>query len=316
MQYITISELSSLIRNNLHLIPHDVDLVVGIPRSGMLPANLIALYLNVQLTDINSFVDRRVYASGYRMRSAVERPIKKVLIVDDSVQSGRAIKEARDKLQTVESEYDLSYMAPIVTSEGAEHVDIYLKIVDDFRLFEWNVFHHNFLSDACLDIDGVLCKDPEIDDDGPRYINYLRHAKPLYVPSVPVKALITCRLEKYRSITEQWLQEHGIRYEELVMLDLPDRSSRVKWGRYGEFKATYYKHSSALLFIESSANQAETIAKKSNKPVICVETNKLIDYSLSYNSLKQKSANRFPGLYNRVRSLPPFLHKACRLIIP
>ena len=35
----------------------NVDLVVGIPRSGMLPANLIAMYLNKPFTDINSFLE-------------------------------------------------------------------------------------------------------------------------------------------------------------------------------------------------------------------------------------------------------------------
>ncbi len=55
MNYRTIADLSNLIRTNLYKIPHDIDVVVGVPRSGMLPATMIALYLNKRLSDINTF---------------------------------------------------------------------------------------------------------------------------------------------------------------------------------------------------------------------------------------------------------------------
>lgn len=44
MQYRTLADLSNLIRKNIYKVPHDIDLVVGIPRSGMLPANIIAMF--------------------------------------------------------------------------------------------------------------------------------------------------------------------------------------------------------------------------------------------------------------------------------
>ena len=39
--YKSFSDLNSAIIRNLHKFPHDIDIVVGIPRSGMLPANLV-----------------------------------------------------------------------------------------------------------------------------------------------------------------------------------------------------------------------------------------------------------------------------------
>ena len=59
MRYVTTAYLSDLVRKNLSKIPHDIDLVVGVPRSGMLPATMIALALNKRLTDINSFAEGR-----------------------------------------------------------------------------------------------------------------------------------------------------------------------------------------------------------------------------------------------------------------
>ena len=52
--------------------------------------------------------------------------------------------------------------------------------------------HHLWLASACVDIDGVLCIDPtaEENDDGPRYREFLSCAKPLYLPTVPVGALL------------------------------------------------------------------------------------------------------------------------------
>jgi len=37
---------------------------------------------------------------------------------------------------------------------------------------------------------------------------------------------VTCRLEKYREETEAWLDEHGVTYDNLVMMDHPDMEAR------------------------------------------------------------------------------------------
>ena len=92
MNFRSVSDLRDVITNNLNLIPDDVELVVGIPRSGMLPAMLIALALNIQVTDLQGLKEGRVFQSGRtRRRGALNTPfddIKHVLIVDDSVNSG------------------------------------------------------------------------------------------------------------------------------------------------------------------------------------------------------------------------------------
>ena len=56
MHYRSVADLNEDIKANLHKIPEDVTLIVGVPRSGMLAANLIALYLNIPLTDIDNFI--------------------------------------------------------------------------------------------------------------------------------------------------------------------------------------------------------------------------------------------------------------------
>ena len=311
MQYRTIKNLSDLIRKQLWRIPHDIDLVIGLPRSGMLPASMIALYLNKRFTDVDSFVNGHIYGTGWtRTVYMKESPIKKVLVVDDSIYSGKSITQAKEKLVGFE-DIEFIYFSVFSRSESSNFVDIYCEIIDDERIFEWNLFHHYKLASTCMDIDGVLCCDPEIDDDGEKYMDFLNTAKPLFIPTAPVDTLISCRLSKYRSQTENWLKCNNINYSNLVMLDLPNRETRIKWGKYGEFKGEYYRQSNDSLFIESSLFQAVTIAQISHKPVICIENNELIYYPDIQKTFKGRLQKRVPKLYAFLKSTK---YTLCRTI--
>ena len=289
MKYVTIQELSNIIRHNLWKIPHDIDLVVGVPRSGMLPASMIALYLNTNLGDIDSLLEGRHFALGRTRQHMMKRQdIKKVLVVDDSVNTGKSIIGAKDALNPIASKYEFVYLTPITTSRSKELVDIYLEIIDDARIFEWNLFHHDSLNHACFDLDGVFCCDPKIDDDGEQYIHFLKTAEPLFIPTAPINTIITCRLEKYRKQTEAWLSKYDINYQRLIMLNMPTKAERIKWGRHGEYKAEYYKKSECTLFVESSYQQALTIAQISHKDVFCIETNSIINIPSVPQKTKEK----------------------------
>ena len=165
--------------------------------------------------------------------------------------------------------------------------------------------HHGMLKNACVDIDGVLNVDPsfETDDDGSTYVNFIENAIPLFLPTAPIDTLISCRLEKYRPQTEQWLKKHGVRYNHLVLVDLPTKHARLKWNRHGEYKTEYYKsHKDLYLFIESSQKQARIIADVSQKPVICIETNSLVipnPPKVSFlKRVKRYMRRKYPKIYN------------------
>lgn len=305
MQYRTYTNLSNLIRDNIAIIPHDIDLILGIPRSGMIPAYMIALFLNKRVSDLDSFLKGHIVEAGERAQYIEQTPIRKILVVDDSVCSGSAMLKAKKKLKDANLKYEFLFLAPIVTTAGKKLVDIWLETIDDSRVFEWNVFHHAILGQACIDIDGVLNIDPQVDDDGPIYTKFLQTATPKFLPTVPIGTLVTCRLEKYRPQTEQWLKEHNIQYKNLIMLNFQDKATRVAWGKHGEYKAKcYIEDSSACLFIESSKEQAEIIARMSYKPVLCVETNQLLHYHpelSNFKRLKRKLKKMFPKLYNVYR---------------
>ena len=302
INYRSVTDLNKAIISNLHKFPHDVDLIVGIPRSGMLPTNLLALYLNKPYTDIDSFVEGRVYDAGYRQKFINHTQTNKVLVVDDSVLGGWALRKAKGKLQKFEGQYEFIYSVVYSTKDSRDLVDIYCEIVDRPRTFQWNFFHHpEFIPRSCFDIDGVLCEDPPIDDDGEIYSNYLANAPVKYLPSLEIDTLVSCRLEKYRHITERWLSKNGVKYKRLILLDMKTKEERIKWGKHGEYKARVYKESDNILFVESSLKQAKIIARISHKPVFCTETFEMI-YIKGLKKWIQELAHSFHVILRKIKN--------------
>lgn len=287
MNYRTISDMNQIILKRLHILPRDFDLIVGIPRSGMFPANLLALYLNRPVTDLGSFINGHIYKTGERGQFIDTKKFKKVLIIDDSISSGSAILKCKEQVKELEKTFEIKYGA-IYVIPGKEHmVDYAFDIVPLPRYFQWNILNHHILEKACVDIDGVLCVDPtsEENDDGEKYIDFILHAKPLFIPGAKIGSLVTSRLEKYRKETEAWLKENKVTYDKLVMLDMPDKESRMKANCHASHKAKEYQNSQYSLFIESSISQALEINKITKKPVLCTENFEMIfnSQSILYN---------------------------------
>jgi orotate phosphoribosyltransferase len=264
-------------------VPSDVGLIVGMPRSGLLAANLIALHLNLPLTDFEGFIENRILQTGERILRKnnylkSENAEAKILLVDDSVQSGSTIRKAKRRLKEVGLDNKVIFSAIFVSPEGRSEVDLYFEEIRGYRIFEWNLMHSAIITNSCVDIDGVLCEDPteEQNDDGERYEEFLLNAKPLHLPSVRIGCLVSCRLEKHRKLTEKWLKHHQIKYGKLYLMNLPNKEARLASNSHAAFKAEIYKSTNAILFIESSIHQAWEIAKIANSAVLCFETNKMI----------------------------------------
>jgi uncharacterized HAD superfamily protein len=165
------------------------------------------------------------------------------------------------------------------------------------RYFQWNILNHSTLEKACFDIDGVLCADPlpEQNDDGEKYIDFILNAPPLFIPGCKIGTIVTSRLEKYRKETETWLAANNIKYNDLVMLDLPNMEARQRANNHGEHKAKAYLAKPYVLFVESEYNQAVEINRISKKPVLCTANFEMIfeSESLMYNL---KSGKHLPFL--------------------
>lgn len=286
MYFRSLNDLNLVIAASLAKIPKETQLIVGIPRSGLLCANLIALHLNLPFTDLEGFLIGRILQPGQRLQNAsMALPTyNNVIVIDDSVLSGTSIRSARSLIVKHHPNKNLLYGAVFSSVSNHPDIDFYFDVCQTPRIFEWNIMHHYYLQFCCLDLDGVLCVDPTEDqnDDGEKYESFILNAPALYRPTRKLGNIVTNRLEKYRKITETWLFLNNISYSNLVMCDLPTKEARVKANRHAEFKANIYLLSDSLLFIESSIWQARKIADLAKKPVYCTENRQM--YYPTYNS--------------------------------
>lgn len=282
MNYRSVEDMNQVILRNLDRIQPDIDLVVGIPRSGLLAATLLSLYLNRPLADLYGLSEGRLLAKGKRSvhgySETTVRNARRILIVDDCVSQGTELRKAREYIARLRLSDRAVFLTVFSFSENSSLADITLQVIPRPMCFQWSYLHTPELRNYCLDIDGVLCRDPSRvqDDNGAKYEEFLRDAIPLFRPTARVGHLITARLEKYRKPTEEWLSRNNIRYDKLVMLDVPDPATRKRPGVVARFKSEAYLRSGAILFIESSSGLAAKIAELSGRPVMCMTTNRVI----------------------------------------
>lgn len=279
MNYKTVADLNADTRRLKQNLPKDIDLVVGIPRSGLLAANLLCLYLDVPMTDVDRLCEGKIIDTGERFGSWNRlADCTSVLVIDDSVATGNQMTETRTRLDKHDFPFDIEYGAIYVSPRGYQYVDYWSEVVPFPRVFEWNIFHHTRLTDFCVDLDGVLCRDPipHINDDKDNDRELLTNAEPNMIPNQRIGWLVSSRLETFRPEIEQWLAAHGINYETLVMRSTPETKTRRNRGNYAEYKARVYDTTDSDLFIENDPTQAAEICERTNRPVFCSDTNEML----------------------------------------
>lgn len=287
MNYRSIKQLARLISANLGRIPTDIDAVVGIPRSGMLVADIIGLHRSLPVVTVGDVCQRRSVEVGNRMHMSQEerndflRKPRSLLVVDDSCGTGGTMKMTRRLLHSLDGivKHNYFFMAAYANDQGMKWLDHWLERLEKPRFFEWNWMSNVFLTTACIDIDGVLCRDPEkIERDeesgGQRYQQFVRTVGLLRKLRQPLGTLVTSRLEKWSYDTVTWLSNHGIKYKNLVMMPFKTVRERKQYG-HARYKAEQYKRLGGSVFVESEIKQATAIHKMTRKPVFCTETMEL-----------------------------------------
>ncbi len=293
MHYRTVGDLSELVNTYAHRVPRDIDLIVGIPRSGMLVASILSLKLNIPMTDLYSFkrndaLEHNVLRSCHGNQLARPWEANRVLLVDDSIASGNSMREAVEMAREV-YDGDVLTMVAFAMRDNTSSVDIFLETVEQPRLFEWNIMHHNLLSYSCMNLDGILCKTPPPFPGMSDCEAYFADCKPLFIPSAKVGQLLTSMPESCRATAEAWLEQHGIRYDVLHMFAEPERQDghpRPTDDPMLAFSVGVFKRDPhALLMFESDPDRARQIMEQTQKPVFCVPTNRMYTPGFSWNAL-------------------------------
>lgn len=270
----SVADLSRAVAENLHRIDrYQFDVVVGIPRSGMIPASIIATSLQLPLADIHGYaLGIASGPSGARTGAG-----RRVLLVDDSCNKGRAMARAvaivRGKAERITR---LCVYGPYQV-DPKDVIDIAFEDCHGPRVFGWNMWKHIRLSRWGFDFDGVFCRDPlkVENDDGPAYARFLCDAEPVFLPRRPIGHVVTCRLEKYRAATEDWLRRHGVQFQGLHMMPFATKAERMAAGNRGGWKAGIIRKLGVEMFIESCPKQAGIIAREAGVSVWCTRTQAL-----------------------------------------
>lgn len=133
MNYISLETLMNDIRDSINLLSkHNFDLVVGIPRSGMIPAYLISLYLNIDVTDVNSFILNTPIQRGSTRTSGkrIYNPhdAQRILLVDDSFSTGKSMRNILDSIP-VDLKKNIKTMVAYTSDVNGAGLDIYIRHV-------------------------------------------------------------------------------------------------------------------------------------------------------------------------------------------
>lgn len=275
-RFVTTRDLMRDAHQLASMLPPDTSRIVGVARSGLCAASMVAMILHLPLSIVRqSTSDVIDGGNGWRLtgNTGGNGP---VVVIDDTVMSGNSFKHI---MPIVRATFPEAISAGIyVNPRAAVKPDISLVDLPYPHLLEWNLFNSIHAPQCATDFDGILCRDcpPGSDDDGEKYIEFITNAQPLYpVRRVRVPLVVTARIEKYRPQTEWWLKRNGIAVDKLVMHPaatlrerMRDDIAAFKARHYGEFLKTKIRLKPHL-FIESDVNQAKRIAQISGGIVVC-----------------------------------------------
>jgi hypoxanthine phosphoribosyltransferase len=269
-----------LARDAERLVPElvGVDLIVGVARSGLFPAGVVAYHLHRPLWSVSTSAGLVDVGHGVRLEGM--RPeVKRIALIDDTAARGVAMGEAAAIVAKRWPAAELVRAVVYAHPHGAPAVDLAVRIYPGLHYLAWNWCNAGHGVGCAYDFDGILCLDPPagLDESGPAYDAALAAAVPLFLPRrAAIPLIVTARPERSRALTLDWLDRHGVKVDELMMRGW-------EWGpgewcdtRVGEWKAEVFGRSGLTMFAESTPAQAEIIALASGKPVLCPAAGRVI----------------------------------------
>jgi hypoxanthine phosphoribosyltransferase len=241
-------------------LPSNIAGLVGVARSGVLPATLLAMHRHLPLWILRETQEDIVDAGhGWRLRQHT-KCAGPLLVVDDTVMTGASLRH----VQKVISKYpEQTFQQAVIYKNPAAgvKVDYWGKDLPSPHFLEWNLFNSVHLDATAFDFDGVLCT------DGAPMPNYLPRKG-----AIPL--IVTGRPERDRARSFAWLSHWGIKVQRLIMWP-GSIADRDKPGAISAYKAQHFVESGLAYFVESCPIQAREIAAIAHKPVICPAAGKV-----------------------------------------
>lgn len=282
-RFVSSAQMQEDIKTLVSMVPSNITAIAGVARSGLSVATMVSMYLHLPMLTIRqNSNDVQQTGNGWRLggRQHVEPKTQSILIIDDTVMTGNSLRAVQP---LIEKQFGNAMTAAVyVNPLAVKKPDIHAVDLPWPHLLEWNLFNSVLSPNMATDFDGILCRDcPRgSDDDGPKYLDFIENAQPLYVSrKATIPLIVTARIEKYRPQTNAWLARWGIKCKQLVMHPAKTLRERQK-DNIAAYKARHFIawakiHRASpppLGFIESEDQQAKEIARISKLMVICPST--------------------------------------------
>jgi len=275
--FVTSEDLADAAMALVPKIPTEVDAIVGIHRSGSIPAAIIASTLHLPCY-VYTDQDGLIELAGGGRTGGIQSEGKCRLVIDDTVSTGGSIQRAKTWLSVNDPGNRYLYAAIFATPHGASELDLFAHTLRIPHLLEWNFLNSHHCRTSAIDLDGVLCFDPPpFDESTPEgraaYLAWIASARVRYPARWGrIASIVSYRCEYTREATEAWLAANGIEFDALHLFpgEPEERTFRAD-----QWKGKKYKSSSAKLFIESSSKQARDIHAFTRKPVLDIESKRL-----------------------------------------
>lgn len=264
-QWVSLTDLSRDSARLAAMVSGKVDCIIGVARSGLAPATIVAMMLHLPLFVLRESEKDIVDAGhGWRLKT---KQFKSPLVIDDTSCSGTSLAKVKQVVK--DSQIDAQSAVVYYDTQSSEKVDYFVKVLPRPHVLEWNIGNSVYASQMLWDMDGVICEDcPNYISDDEHYANWLDVAKPKCLPLRSKIRIATGRREMWRPQTERWLAKHGVQAE-LLMHPNGERTGQSVIDHKANAVLRYAIGPVAML--ESDRRQALKIQEQTGKRVWYVE---------------------------------------------
>jgi hypothetical protein len=248
-KWISCADLANAAVKLAGLVPPNISRVVGVPRSGMIPAGILSSLLHRPLYSLLANGEEVPVGGGSRADWGRMKDSDGVaLYVDDTIHDGGTYDRLVDEGARIQEGIFVVCFAK-VSERTTKRMNHWAEELPTPHLLEWNLFNAPWSTGFAIDMDGIICHNPPW------------QSRPLYLPrNATMPAIITARPESERQATQKWLDEFGVMYDELVMWSGAEQD---RWNveKIGAWKASQVKQLGLKLYIESEPPLADEIRK-------------------------------------------------------
>jgi hypoxanthine phosphoribosyltransferase len=251
------------IRHWLNSLSSNFDIVVGIPRSGLMTASIISVEFGKPLSTPDLIVEGRYWITRTNTEN-LHIPLDKsrILLVDDSGGTGKTMQDAEGLIRKKYPHMIIKTAATYV-SNPSDPDYYYTRFTRRQPVIVRALMHNSFIPPVAYDMDGVICEEY----NGRDFMDFLVTAYPHKIPIYPIDFIVTGRKEQYRGVTTDWLNGHNVKYGKLLMC--PEDEDTVS------FKSRMVRKYKPGIFVESSPAEANAINKRTGVMVICIGDERL-----------------------------------------